>query len=116
MTNYEPNHVINTILEYLGSAVSDNEVSSFRKLLAHASEKRRHIRIIGVGEERVGKTTLCKRLLQRSRQEIDTIVKTEGIETHMYAATISDTGKVTVNDMTGNFTKKDTKQSGCFCI
>ena len=86
----------------LGSSVTGDEILEFRKLLAHASEKRRHIRIIGVGEERVGKTSLCKRLLQRGKEEIGVIEKTQGIETHMYAATIMG-GKVTVENVSGRY-------------
>ena len=86
----------------LGSSVTDDEILEFRNLLAQASEKRRHIRIIGVGEERVGKTSLCKRLLQRGKEDIGAIEKTQGIETHMYAATIVN-GKVTVENVSGRY-------------
>ena len=88
------------LTEILGETVSEKEISEFRKLLANGSEKRRHIRIIGVGEERVGKTTLCKRILQRSKEEIGAIMPTEGIETHLNEATFKN-GKIKVGNLTG---------------
>ena len=39
----------------LGKNVTPEDIGNFRKLLATATEKRRHIRIIGVGEKEVGK-------------------------------------------------------------
>ena len=87
----------------LPGIVTDDEISKVEKLLAEGKERRRHIRIIGVGEEGIGKTTLCKRLLQKilKEEDLSKIQKTEGIETHMYAAKIID-GKVEVGDVTGN--------------
>ena len=82
--------------------MTKKDIAVYRKLLAGARETRRHIRIIGVGQERVGKTTLCKTILQRSKEEIMRIKEdgpTEGIETHLYGATFQD-GKITVEKLT----------------
>ena len=82
------NNIKYVILEMLGSDITDNEIAEFREQLSKSSEKRRHIRIIGVGQEGVGKTTLCRRLL---RQDFKNVPKTRSIETHIYSAVISET-------------------------
>ena len=74
----------------LGNAVTDEDVKEFREQLLLSSEKRRHIRIIGVGQEGVGKTTLCRRLL---KQEFKHVPKTRSIETHIYSAVINETSE-----------------------
>ena len=70
----------------LGKNVTPEDIGNFRKLLATATEKRRHIRIIGVGEKEVGKTTLCRRLLKDDKK----VEKTEGIDAYIYTDFIRD--------------------------
>ena len=73
-------------LDLLGSTITDDEIREFREELSKSSEERRHIRIIGVGQERVGKTTLCRRLL---KQDFKDVAKTKSIETHIYSAVMT---------------------------
>ena len=75
--------------DILGPFATNEEVKKFRALLSQKTGIRRHIRIIGVGEEGVGKTTLCRRLL---KQDFSDVQKTRGIETHIYAAEMDNTG------------------------
>ena len=78
----------------LGKGISNYEIQSFREEISKSSEKRRHIRIIGVGEEGVGKSTLCRRLL---RQDFTDVQKTRSIETHIYTAVIEELDDVESN-------------------
>ena len=77
------------ILEILGRNISTEDIQAFRKELSTSFEKRRHIRIIGVGQERVGKTTLCKKLLGEKYTDVE---KTISIETHIYTAVLEESG------------------------
>ena len=90
----------------LGSTVTDEDIQEFRDQLSGSFEVRRHIRIIGVGQEGVGKTTLCRRLL---RQDFKNVTKTRSIETHIYSAVITETEKadcdLTVQNIKGKMRK-----------
>ena len=104
-------YAINLILEMLGASVTDEDILEFKEQLSQSSEFRRHIRIVGVGQEGVGKTTLCRRLL---RQDFSDVEKTRSIERHIYSATITETGetdcKVTVHNMKGMIRPSQEKQ------
>ena len=82
--------------------MSDEEIREFREEVSRSSEIRRHIRIIGVGQEGVGKTTLCRRLL---RQGFSDVQKTRSIETHIYSAVIDEADdqhcNITVQNIAG---------------
>ena len=80
----------------------------FKEELSKSREIRHHIRIINVGQEGVGKTTLCRRLLG---QEFRNVSKTRSIETHPYSAVITETQeedcRVTVQNIIGKSVKKN---------
>ena len=86
----------------LGSTRKE-EIREFRQQLSESSEVRRHIRIIGVGKEGVGKTTLCRRLLKE--KDFQNVPKTVAIEPHIYSAVITESKEsdcsVTVQNVQG---------------
>ena len=67
-----------------GDDITDKEIVRFLNLRTKGSERRRHIRIMGVGQEEVGKTTLCWRLLKKDLK--DKPPKTKSIDTLPYCA------------------------------
>ena len=89
----------------LGSSVTDDEILEFRNLLAQASEKRRHIRIIESVKKGSGKLHCVKDYCSEGKVDIGGYRKDTGNETHMYAATIVN-GKVTVENVSGRYYTK----------
>ena len=71
----------------MGLLVTEEEIKQFRELLSQKAGIRRHIRIIGVGEEGVGKTTLCRRLLKR---DLSKVPNTGGIKIYTAEMDITD--------------------------
>ena len=59
---------------------------------------------MGVGQEGVGKTTLCRRLL---RKDFDNVESTVGIDTFIYCGAMADEldtdGNVIIRDITGKY-------------
>ncbi|XP_060065829.1 uncharacterized protein LOC132546145 isoform X1 [Ylistrum balloti] len=62
---------------------SREKIQHYIKTLQDQTEKARNIRIIIVGQEHVGKTSLCKRLLNENDDVIDAITSTDGIEIYI---------------------------------